>query len=141
MKWDKMLEKSSQVPVIPGKRTFGMFYLKNKGQYNIESRDFFEKGFNFYSNGRFYRYSTSVPNSEQFKEKQPGTTRGATYYNCGMMERDPKTRKVLLTTITQCDFFIPIPSFIVTTFLPNKTKEWKQNVTKYYQVNAKNGNL
>jgi hypothetical protein len=30
----------------------------------ICSRDFIEKGFNFYHNGKFYRYSSSVDDSE-----------------------------------------------------------------------------
>ena len=62
-------------------------------------------------------------------------------FNAGMVFRDPDTKKIKLHTITQCDFMISIPSFLVTSFLPSKTKEWKQNVTKYYQAKAKSGDL
>ena len=91
LKWDKLLEVSTLLPIHPDKRTYAMYYLKNKRQYNIEARDFVEKGFNFIHNGKYYRYSTSIPDSESYKEKQKATTRGLTLFNVGTMFRDPES--------------------------------------------------
>lgn len=65
------------------------------------------------------------------------TTRGTTVFNFGMFERDPNDGKIHGTICTQCDFKIDIPSFMLTTFLPNASKAWYQNVTKYYIKNYK----
>ena len=63
----------------------------------ISSRDFHEKGFNFFSNGKFYRYSSSVedshlpgPNGEEPMKPIPNknTVRATTLINCGIMKRD-----------------------------------------------------
>ena len=60
----------------------------------ICSRDFYEKGFSFFHNGKFYRYSTSVqnsnlpgPNNEDPIKPLPNksTVRAETLINCGIM--------------------------------------------------------
>jgi len=69
-----------------------------------------EKGFNFYSDGVFYRYSTSIDNSDvpgAYDKDGPirsidnpnETVRGFTIYNVGMMQRLPDG-KVQLNLIT-----------------------------------------
>jgi hypothetical protein len=51
----------------------------------IQSRDFYDKGFNFFHNGKYYRYSTAVSDSEQIKSVPGETVRGETIYNFGIM--------------------------------------------------------
>ena len=69
-----------------------------------------EKGFSFYSDGKFYRYSTSIDDSEVagvYDKNGPirciddpnSTIRGFTIYNVGMMQRMPDG-KVQLNLIT-----------------------------------------
>jgi len=68
-----------------------------------------EKGFNFYSDGKFYRYSTSIDDSElpgsdgtpalRPIEDPAQMVRGYTVYNCGIMERDADG-KIILSTVT-----------------------------------------
>ena len=59
-----------------------------------------EKGFNFYSDGKFYRYTCAVPNSENFDPVDKDTIRGDTIHNYGLMYRDPKTLKIHFTVVT-----------------------------------------
>jgi hypothetical protein len=49
---------------VKDKKSFGLYYIVNKKQYTIKSRDFVEKGFGFSHNGKFYKYSSTVENSE-----------------------------------------------------------------------------
>ena len=69
-----------------------------------------EKSFNFFSDGKFYKYSTSIDNSEvhgAYSDYGPirpldnpkETVRGYTIYNVGVMERLPDG-KLRLTIIT-----------------------------------------
>jgi hypothetical protein len=105
----------------------------------IAARDFYEKGFNFYHQGKFYRYSTSIQDSETSLKPLPDkkTTRGFTLINVSLMEREAESGKILFTTVTQCDFKITIPSFMLSSVLPAGTKAWHENVTKYYTKNQK----
>lgn len=64
------------------KKSFGFYYIVNKKQYTIKSRDFVEKGFAFSHNGKFYKYSSTVENSEHIKGKYTEETiRGDTLIN------------------------------------------------------------
>ena len=74
----------------------------------ICSRDFIEKGFNFFHEGKFYRYSSSVddselpgPNGEKPMKPTPNknTVRASTLINCAIMRRDVDDR-ILVSTIT-----------------------------------------
>lgn len=138
-KWDKVLEDSQVQPLGESTRNIGYSYTKNKKQFTIASRDFFEKGFNFYHDGKFYRYSTSVPDSENSLKPlvDKKTVRGTTNFNVGIMERDPGSGKILFTMAAQCDFKIKVPSFMLTSFLPSAVKSWHENVSKYYNKNHK----
>lgn len=98
--------------------------MSNKKQFTIDSRDFYEKGFNFFHDGKFYRYSCVVDNDLELRPKPANTVRGATLYNVGMMYRDPVDKKVHLTVITQCDYKLNVPSFMLTSFLPKAAKGW-----------------
>ena len=63
-KWDKLIgEKGIKVGVNEKTTSASYVYTHNRKQYTIAARDFYEKGFNFFHNGKFYRYSTSVPNA------------------------------------------------------------------------------
>lgn len=107
-----------------------------------------EKGFNFYSDGKFYRYSTSIDNSEVagvYDEDGPvrsiddpeNRVRGFTIFNCAIMERNPTTNEIECRVVTQCDFKMSIPVFIVSSFVPKATKAWYDNIVKYYNKNHK----
>merc|ERR1712046_319599 len=109
------------------------------------ARDFFEKGFIFYSDGKLYRFSTSVPNAHlegPNKEKplcpnpNKNTVRGDVLINCGMMWRG-SDGKILHTQITQCDFKLNVPSFMINSFLPKAMKNWSESVNKHYTKNNK----
>ena len=74
----------------------------------ICSRDFIEKGFNFYHNGKFYRFSSSIDNSELpgpngeeplYPCPNRSTVRANTLINCAIMRRDVDNR-ILVSTIT-----------------------------------------
>lgn len=93
------------MPTTPGKKAYGLNYVANKKQYQFSSRDFMEKGFNFYSDGKFYRYSTSIDKSEvpgEYDQDGPirslddpdNRVRGFTIYNVGVVERDPNTNEI-----------------------------------------------
>jgi hypothetical protein len=48
----------------------------------VKQRDFYEKGFGFCHNGKFYRYSCSIIDSEKLKPKfDKDTVRGDTLLN------------------------------------------------------------
>ena len=105
-----------------------------------------EKGFAFFSEGKFYRYTTSIDNSELPQDDKPplrpienpnDMVRGFTVYNISMMERDPETSNIVIRNLTQCDFKSPIPSFMITSFLPKATKQYYENICKYYNKNHK----
>ena len=112
----------------------------------ICSRDFIEKGFNFFHNGKFYRYSSSIDNSDlpglngkelKFPAPNKSTVRANTLINCAIMRRDSDNR-ILVSTLTQCDFKIKVPAFMITTFLPKATKNWYESINKFYSKNHKN---
>ena len=142
-----MIKESETVPTTPGKKSYGLHYSANKKQYQFSCRDFMDKGFNFYSDGKFYRYSTSIDNSEvagaygtdgplRSIDNPNETVRAYTIYNVGIMERLP-SGKVHLTMLSQCDFKTSVPAFMISSFLPKATKGWYDNVVKYYNKNHK----
>ena len=61
-----------------------------------------EKGFNFYSNGKFYRYSTSIDDSELPGENGEEAlrpianyntvVRAFTLFNCAIMQREADSK-------------------------------------------------
>ena len=117
--------------------TFG--YTAHKKQFSFQSRDFVDKQFNFYHNGKFYRYTSSLPD-EKGNEKVPlpdYTTRGFNYFNMTIYHRDAADGKIKGKSCGQYDFKIPVPPFMLNTFLPNTTKAWYASVTKYYMKNMK----
>ena len=94
-KWDKNLVDFVETPVVEGKKSFFKTYLLNKKKLAFSGRDFTEKTFNFYSNGKFYRYATSIDNTElpgpngepAVKESPKDIIRGFTIFSCAMLER------------------------------------------------------
>lgn len=114
---------------------------------NFSSRDFMEKAFNFYSDGKFYRYSTSIDNSEchgpegevplRAIEKPNECVRGFTIINCGIMQRTGEEGKIKIQVLTQCDIKVSIPAFMINSFIPKVTKAWYDNVVMFYNKNHK----
>ena len=103
MKWDETLLDSDFTPLGDRKGlTMGFNYCAHKKQYSFSSRDFVEKGFNFYHDGKFYRYSTSVPDEKGIEKHPPpaDTVRGYTFINCGVFERNPKDGKIYGRIVT-----------------------------------------
>lgn len=105
MKWDKNLNAAEYIPYKKGSNGIGFWYTSNKKQYTIASRDFYEKGFNFYHNGTFYRYSCSVTDSElegpngepPVRPCSDDVVRGRCVINCGIMHRNPSDGKIMLS--------------------------------------------
>jgi len=138
MVWDSNLKSSEFIPLQEGKKSFGFTYTANHKQFTIKSRDFYEKGFNFFHEGKFYRYSCSVRNSEEGREVPKETVRGETIYNMAIMYRDQEDdQKLKFSVVTQCDFKINVPAFMLTSFLPKATKGWMDNINKYYAKSHK----
>jgi hypothetical protein len=88
------------MPLDENKKSYGMYHMAHKKQYTFDSRDFVEKGFAFYHDGKYYRYSSMVNNGTDYVPLPKSTVRGETLYNFGIMERDPKTKKVNYTVVT-----------------------------------------
>lgn len=70
-----------------------------------------EKGFSFYSNGKLYKYSASIDNSEvegAYDSNGPirslddpnNTVRGFTVFNTAVMERNPVNNEIKIRQIT-----------------------------------------
>ena len=98
----------------------------------ISSRDFYSKGIQFYHNGKYYRYSSSVIDSEIIDDKNPNdifkrqlpddkTIRGTTILNCGIFQRD-KDGKIVGSTLSQSDIKMKVPDVMINNFLPNAAK-------------------
>ena len=130
IKWDNLLDKCDFYP-LNGSKTIGFTYLRNKQQYSFQGRDFYEKGFAFYHKGKFYRYTTSVPDEESLSMMPlpDETVRASTILYFGMVERDPSNNnKIKLQSCAQCDFKVTVPAFMVNQFLPNSTKTWYSSI-------------
>jgi len=54
----------------------------------------------FYHNGKFYRYSSSIVNSEEMMPVPKDTVRGTTIYNCGIMYRNESDNKIMFSIVT-----------------------------------------
>ena len=52
-----------------------------------------------------------------------------------VISRNPTDGKINITSIAQCDLKLTIPNFMLSSFLPKATKEWMDNVQKYYNKN------
>jgi hypothetical protein len=125
--WDKLI-KGSELISLDGSKSYGIMYMSNKKQFTISSRDFYEKIFMFFHNGKLYRYSSSVANCEQAKPPPPDTVRGKTMYNCGIMYRSEKDKKIYYDFVNQCDFKLSVPAFMINSFLPKAAKGWINDI-------------
>ena len=112
----------------------------------IASRDFVEKSIHFYQNGKFYKFACSVPNSELggpggqeplYPSPDNYTVRGFTLLNASIVQRNSFDGSITMTGLVQCDFKLRIPQFMITTFLPRATRQWLENINKYYKKNNK----
>lgn len=61
-KWDDTVLSNDIKPVGDRKSMAITFvHLVHKKQFSFQSRDFVDKSFNFYHNGKFYRYTSALP--------------------------------------------------------------------------------
>ena len=71
----------------------------------VQSRDFYCKGISFYHNNKYYRYSSSITDSEVIDEKNTDdkykrqlpddkTVRGITILSCGIFQRNSEGKIV-----------------------------------------------
>ena len=97
-KWDKGLTNSEIEPLRGASKSCYYAYTCNKSQFGIPSRDFYEKVCAFTHNGKYYRYTSHVPNSEAIgpngepiRRNLPTTktVRGETLINITKIERVP----------------------------------------------------
>ena len=91
-KWDKNIKTRKRISLQ--RKCYNLRYLVNKQQYSIAGRDFIEKEFNFFDNGKFYRYTSSVDDGKKVTDEQGNelredakTIRAFTVINCGIVER------------------------------------------------------
>lgn len=63
--FDKNLEDvyAEPLPREPSCNCVSFNYSRQKAQYGISGREFYEKSLMFYSDGVLYRYTSSMPNS------------------------------------------------------------------------------
>lgn len=131
--------------MVEGKKSFFKTYLENKKQLSIAGRDFAEKTFNFYHNGKFYRYATSIdgaelpgPNSKppQRPSSNASVVRGFTIFSCAILERQ-KDDQIKLTFVCQIDWKMKVPTMIINKVFPTAAKDWHANVIKFYTKNQK----
>ena len=79
-----------------GDKTVGTNWTKHKKIMNVSSRDYCDKMINFYHNGKFYHYSSMIPDdlASDMKKLTGDTVRGSTIYNISRIERNAKTGKL-----------------------------------------------
>ena len=116
------------IPLNPNVNSACFCYTRHKRIYAIDGREFYEKGFLFYDQGKLYRYLTSVPDSigepeyEGDMRKRPlhskATVRGETLFSMITIEREAKG-KLKLIMLMQLDFKLRLPSFILSSFMPS----------------------
>ena len=111
--------------------------------------DFFEKGFQCFYNGKYYHWSSAAfevnENGKRvISQEKPipeGVTRGESFYNLMVMERetkDPKTMgKIKLTSLSSVDYGISVPAFVKDQFTKSSMKKWVGDLTKFYAKNNK----
>ena len=95
-KWDPIITHNEFKPLNPGDKTVGTNWTKHKKIMHVSSRDYCDKMINFYHNGKFYHYSSSIPDEgcDKVKALSGDAVRGQTVYNIGLIERDKDTGKL-----------------------------------------------
>ena len=132
LKYDENVEKYYYLPQINAK-SYGLSYYKNKKSLTVSSRDFVDKTFSFYHNDKFYKFSCSVPNSEEIIDVPDYyTVRAETLLSAAICERleDGRIRYIQLT---QCDLKMNVPSFMMNRYIPTATTTWYNNVLNHYK--------
>ena len=122
--------------IFEGKKSYFTKYFQNERLYSIDSRDSYEKVVQFFDDGKFYRFASSIENSETLKDLPEKTVRGFTVYDCTTVERMDDER-ILCTQIYQFDMRIRVPASIIEKGLPTQQKNWYNNIMKYYKDNYK----
>ena len=60
-KWDPIVSHNEFKPLNKGDKTVGTNWTKHRRIMHVSSRDYCDKMINFYHNGKFYHYSSSIP--------------------------------------------------------------------------------
>lgn len=103
--WDPMISHNEFHPLKDGDKTIGTNWTKHHRIMHMSSRDYCDKMINFYHNGKFYHYQTSIPACEchKVKELNGDVVRGTTIYNIGMIHRDEESGKLHYHGLIQLD--------------------------------------
>lgn len=104
--WDDKLQESTFTYVREGTKSFGLFYSKNKKQLTFQARDFYEKFFEVYHNGVYYRLSSSADGVDYPVPED--TVRGQVNISVSKMQRLPDG-KIKLVYLTETDLFMKVP--------------------------------
>jgi hypothetical protein len=62
--WDENTEEGELIGIDKGIKCYGLYYMVNGKKFTFDARDYVEKYIQFFHDGKFYRYSSSIPNSE-----------------------------------------------------------------------------
>ena len=118
IKWDKAVKQLEQfegnenVFVI---RTWAHSFMMISERESIEKRFIFK-----YDDGAHYVFSTSVP--DEFQPKIDGVIKITNYFNLFRITEDEEN--FYFYSITQGDFKMVIPQFLINLTLPKKTIDW-----------------
>lgn len=123
---------------IADSNSFGLTYFMFNGIYNFEPRDFVEKSFCFSHDGAYYVYCSSIPKDieESMIPAKKGVTRGESVLTVQKMWRDKETGCIHYHTISQYDFKLRVPSWLLATFLPSGAKKWLADFCEFYEKHA-----
>lgn len=139
LKWETNMRFSSKMMSESGSQNYFYIHGASKKNFGISSRDWYDKVFQFEHNGTIYKFVSTVANSE---DKVPvpdkDTIRALNYFSCIKIHRNPENQKIHYEVITQSNFKLQIPDFILKTALPNGSKKWMAEAQKFYSKNHKN---
>lgn len=135
--WDPQVVDATFKPMHEGDATIGLNWTKHKKTMHVQERDYCDKVISFVHKGKFYHYSSAVPEqhtTELFDtNEEKSTVRGNTIYNVCTIERDPVTQKLMYESFVQLDPKVQIPPFIINKFIPNMIKDWYKGINNHYQ--------
>jgi hypothetical protein len=132
--WDDKLLESNVEYLQSGSKNFGLNYSRNKKQMTFQSRDCYEKFFEVFHNGIYYRLSSSADGTDYALPDE--TVRGLVNLSVSKIERLPNG-KIKLQYLTETNLFMQVPKAIQDPFLIKSTKAWYDNLKKFYTKNYK----
>jgi hypothetical protein len=75
LKWDANIIDMDIKPLRDDCKTAAYTFQRNKSVMGIEGREFYEKSFGFFHEGKYYRFTSSVPNSDSEPEHEGDLTK------------------------------------------------------------------